>query len=99
MCPGLGTALGTTSQLNCEKGKEGTMKLRDRGSSNPTKEKSALKINLCRAGGLLAAVFLTTALAVAGENGRDIFVLTSTNNSSDNEVVVFKLNTAGTPSL
>jgi hypothetical protein len=74
------------------------MKLRDSGSSNPIKEKSTLKINLCRAGGLLAAVFLTTALAVAGEDGRDIFVLTSTNNSSDNEVVVFKLNTAGTPS-
>jgi hypothetical protein len=58
-----------------------------------------LKINLCRAGGLLAAVFLATALAVADEDGRDVFVLTSTNNTSGNQVIVFKLDTAGTPSL
>jgi len=58
-----------------------------------------LKINLCRAGGMLAVVFLTTALAVAGEDGRSVFVLTSTNNASGNDVVVFQLNTAGTPSL
>ena len=58
-----------------------------------------MKINLCRAGGMLAAIFLATALAVAGEDGRSVFVLTSTNNASANEVVVFKLNTGGTPSL
>jgi hypothetical protein len=48
---------------------------------------------------MLAVVFLATALAVAGEDGRDVFVLTSTNNPSANDVVVFQLNTAGTPSL
>jgi hypothetical protein len=68
-------------------------------NSNPIKEKDILKINLCRAGGLLATVFLATALAVAGEDGRSLLVLTSTNNASANDVVVFKLDTAGTPSL
>jgi hypothetical protein len=63
------------------------------------KENSTVKINLCRAGGMLAVVFLTTALAVAGRDGRSVFVLTSTNNSSSNDVVVFQLNTAGTPPL
>ncbi len=58
-----------------------------------------MKINLCRAGGLLAVVFLATALAVAGEDGRSVFVLTSTNSASGNDVVVFKLVKAGTPSL
>ena len=58
-----------------------------------------MKINLCRAGGMLAVVFLATGLAVAGEEGRSVFVLTSTNNASANDVVVFKLVTGGTPSL
>ncbi len=58
-----------------------------------------MKINLFRAGGMLAAVFLASALAVAGEDGRDVFVLTSTNNPAGNNVVVFKLNRGGTPSL
>jgi len=60
-----------------------------------------LKNNLYRASGMLAVVFLTTALAVAGEEGRSVFVLTSTNNASAdaNAVVVFKLNTGGSPSL
>ena len=58
-----------------------------------------MKINLCRAGRMLAFVFLATAWAVAGEGGRDVFVLTSTNNPSGNNVVVFKLNRGGTPSL
>jgi hypothetical protein len=48
---------------------------------------------------MLAVVFLATAMAVAGEDGRSVYVLTSTNNASANYVVVFKLNTAGTPSL
>ena len=48
---------------------------------------------------MLAAVMLATALTVAGEDGRSVFVLTSTNNSSANDVVVFKLNTGGSPSL
>src|ERR1035437_375818 len=68
-------------------------------NSNPIKEEGTLKINLCRAGGMLAAVFLATALAVAGEDRRDVFVLTSTNNASGNNVVVFKLDRGETPSL
>jgi len=58
-----------------------------------------LKINLCRASGMLAVVFLATAMAVAGEHGRNVFLLTSTNSGSGNDVVVFELNTEGTPSL
>jgi len=58
-----------------------------------------LKINPRRAGGTLAVVILATALSVAGEEGRSVFVLTSTNNASGNDVVVFQLNTEGTPSL
>ena len=60
-----------------------------------------MKINLGRAGGVLAAIFLATAWAVAGGDGRSVFVLTSTNNASPNAnaVVVFELNTGGTPSL
>jgi len=58
-----------------------------------------LKINLRGAGGMLAVVILATALSVAGEEGRSVFVLTSTNNASGNDVVAFQLDTAGTPSL
>src|SRR5579872_6034956 len=58
-----------------------------------------MKINLCRAGALLASVYLTSILAMAGDDGRSVFVLTSTNNPNGNAVVVFKLDTAGTPSL
>jgi hypothetical protein len=50
---------------------------------------------------MLAVVMVATALTVAGEDGRSVFVLTSTNNASAdaNAVVVFKLNTGGAPSL
>lgn len=58
-----------------------------------------MKINLFRAGGVLAMLLVTTAMAVAGEEGRTVLVLTSTNNASSNDVAVFKLDTAGTPSL
>jgi hypothetical protein len=50
---------------------------------------------------MLMAGFLLAAFAAAAEDeseGRDLFVLTSTNGAS-NAVVVFKLNTSGTPSL
>ena len=57
------------------------------------------KFYLCRAGVMLAALFLATALAVAGQDERTVFVLTSTNSASGNAVVVFQLDTAGTPSL
>jgi hypothetical protein len=62
------------------------------------KQGSTLKANLCRISGTLAVVFLMAALAAAGERGRDMFVLTSTNDAT-NDVVVFRLDTAGTPSL
>jgi hypothetical protein len=58
-----------------------------------------LKINLSRAGGVLAAIFLATAWGVAGGDARSVFVLTSTNSTSGNAVVVFELNTGGMPSL
>src|SRR5208337_4036886 len=52
-----------------------------------------------RAGTVLAAALFITALAVAEPQGRDVLVVTSTNNPSGNSVEVFKLDTSGTPSL
>jgi hypothetical protein len=66
---------------------------------NPTKENLTLKINLWRAGGMLAALLFATAMAVAGDDGRGVLVLTSTNDPSGNYVVVFKLDRWGVPSL
>jgi len=60
------------------------------------------KTKLCRAGGMLAAMLLAGVLPAAaqyGQSGRDTLVVTSTNDATANHVVVFKLNTAGTPSL
>jgi hypothetical protein len=65
------------------------------GLSIPTKEKSNVKINLCRASGMLAIMFFATSMTFAREGGRSTFVLTSTNNANGNEVVVFELDTAG----
>lgn len=48
---------------------------------------------------LLLTVLLTAATAVAAGPGRDILVVTSTNDPTNNSVVVFKLNAGGTPSL
>lgn len=56
---------------------------------------STLKTHLSR---VLAVMFLTAALAAAAGFDRDVFVLTSTNKTT-NDVVVFKLETGGTPSL
>jgi hypothetical protein len=62
------------------------------------------KANLCRAGGMLAVFLLTATLSPAVESGRDIehgrntLVLTSTNGAA-NDIVVFRLETSGTPSL
>lgn len=53
---------------------------------------------ISRAAGLVTAGLLASALAVAQDTQRDLLVLTSTNNSP-NDVVVFKLNRGGTPSL
>jgi len=52
-----------------------------------------------RAVGVLAATLLATAVAAAQDSERSVFVLTSTNNTSANEVAVFKLETAGAPVL
>ena len=48
---------------------------------------------------LLAALFLAGTLSVAAQPNRSVLVVTSTNSSSGNAVVVFKLNTGTTPSL
>jgi hypothetical protein len=58
-----------------------------------------LKFYLWPVGVMQAAIFLTSVLAVAGPQERSLFVVTSTNNASSNDVVVFKLDTTGTPSL
>jgi hypothetical protein len=60
------------------------------------------KCQFKRAGVMLAAVFLATAVAsAAGGNNRQrtVFVVTSTNSASGNAVVVFRLDTDGSPSL
>jgi len=54
---------------------------------------------LWRPGFTLAALCLTGALAASGQANRSALVVTSTNNASGNAVVVFKLDTTGTPSL
>jgi len=54
---------------------------------------------LWRFGFALAAICLTSALAAEGQTEGSALVITSTNNASGNAVVVFNLNTAGTPSL
>jgi hypothetical protein len=57
------------------------------------------QLRLAAAAGTLAATVLASTVAAAGEPGHEVLVLTSTNNPSGNAVVVFKLDTAGTPSL
>ena len=57
------------------------------------------KLPLWRAGFVPAALILTSAIAVHGQLLHSPLVVTSTNNASGNAVVVFKLNTEGTPSL
>ncbi|MGB2663214.1 MAG: hypothetical protein WAK48_04370 [Candidatus Acidiferrum sp.] len=51
------------------------------------------------AGTVLAAALFVVTLTVAEPPDRGVFVLTSTNNPSGNSVVIFKLDTSGTPSL
>lgn len=58
-----------------------------------------MKTKLFCAAGVLAALFLAAAFAVARDDGRNVLVLTSTNDPSGNDVVVFKLDTDGTPTL
>jgi hypothetical protein len=57
------------------------------------------KSGLWRSGLMLATLGLTCVLAASGQRDRSVLVLTSTNNASGNDVVVFELNTEGTPSL
>jgi len=57
------------------------------------------KLHLWRAGLVPAALILTSVPAAQGQYVRSPLVVTSTNNASGNAVVVFKLNTEGTPSL
>jgi hypothetical protein len=57
------------------------------------------KCTFWRAGTMLAAALFATALAIAEPHDRSVFVLTSKNNASANSVVIFKLDTSGTPSL
>jgi hypothetical protein len=57
------------------------------------------KLRLWRAGFMPAALILTSAMAAQGQSVRSPLVITSTNNASGNAVVVFMLNTGGTPSL
>src|SRR5579862_1300242 len=66
---------------------------------NSMKEKRNVKIKLFCAAGVLAAMFLASAFAVAGEDGRNVLVVTSTNAPSGNDLVVFRLDTDGTPTL
>ncbi|MGD0098470.1 MAG: hypothetical protein ABSB60_18460, partial [Terracidiphilus sp.] len=56
-------------------------------------------LGVWRCGFMLMALCLTGALAASGQANRSALVVTSTNNASGNAVVVFKLDTAGTPSL
>ena len=57
------------------------------------------KLRLWRAGFVPAALILTSAIAVQGQYVHRPLVITSTNNASGNAVVVFRLNTEGTPPL
>jgi hypothetical protein len=57
------------------------------------------KSRLWRSSIALAAICLTSVLAFPGQKERGALVITSTNDVSGNAVVVFKLDTAGTPSL
>jgi hypothetical protein len=50
-------------------------------------------------GTLLGTMLLAATVVTANDHDRSVFVLTSTNNTSANNVVVFKLETEGTPSL
>jgi len=58
-----------------------------------------VRTNRYRVSGMLAIVFLAVASAAASDHQRDIFVLTSTNDASHNQVVVFELNQGSAPSL
>jgi hypothetical protein len=58
-----------------------------------------MKSRVYRAGAVLASILFASMLAMAEDAGRSILVLTSTNDPSGNAAVIFRLDTAGTPSL
>jgi hypothetical protein len=58
-----------------------------------------VKTSFCCFGGMLAILFLAVVSAMATDHKRDVFVLTSTNNPSGNEVAVFELDLSEAPSL
>jgi len=55
--------------------------------------------HLRRVSGIPIILFLTVVSAIAADSGRDVLVLTSTNNPTGNEVVIFRLSKSVTPSL
>ena len=57
------------------------------------------KSGLWHSGFTLAALCLTSVLAAAGQKERSALIITSTNDATGDAVVVFKLDTAATPSL
>jgi hypothetical protein len=57
------------------------------------------KYSLRRRGLALAALLVPSSLAIAGQPGRNTFVITSTNDTNSNSVVVFKFDFGQTPSL
>jgi hypothetical protein len=69
------------------------------GNTISKQEERTVRINVCRAGAVLAGVLVLSTMAVASADGRDVLVVTSTNNPNGNAVVVFKLDTVGTPAL
>jgi len=54
---------------------------------------------LCCASALLAATLCASPLAAADEASRPVLVLTSSNDAASNSVLVFELQTGGTPAL
>jgi hypothetical protein len=58
-----------------------------------------LRPHLHRVSTALVALCFVAALAVGGEQRRSVFVITSTNSTSSNDIVVFQLETSDTPSL
>jgi hypothetical protein len=57
------------------------------------------KLRFWPAGFVLAALVFAHSIAVQGQSARSPLVVTSTNSSSGNAVIVFRLNSEGTPSL
>jgi hypothetical protein len=70
-------------------------------STQPVNVKEiAMKLQLKKFRGCaLAATLLAGSLAAAGEHGRSTFVVTSSNDSNSNIVLVFNLDTGSSPSL